>query len=140
MVASQPALRDAAFVVLKDVVSEKKRKFTSAYHSCGPSSTAKILLIRGKDPCSRLRQVDLHDAQARRMSWSMTKIDTRSNFKIRSVECLPVEVKAQILGQVHANVGFGGYRVVRVLELLFVDMDRDIGAFEVLQATSMVKM
>lgn len=98
------------------------------------------LLIGRKDPGTTLLEVHLHDTQARGMARSVPKVDSWSEFQERSIERLPVEIKAQVLGEVNANVCLRRNRVVGVLKFLLVDVDRNISALEVLQASGVVQM
>lgn len=98
------------------------------------------LLVSRKNPGSTLLEIDLHDTEPRRVPWSMPQVDPWSKFQERAVECLPIEIEAQVLGKVYAEVSLCGDGVVCVLKLLLMDINRHIGAFEVFKASSMIEV
>lgn len=71
MISSQPALRDAAIVILMDMI-----------------------LMSRKDPGTGVLEIHLHDAKTLGVTRRMAKIDARSNLQKRSVERFPVQVEA----------------------------------------------
>lgn len=103
MITRQPPLRHIALEVLLDVV-----------------------LIRREDPRSTVLKVDLHNAESRRVAWSVTEIDALCDLEEVAMEGFPVEVKPEVFGEVDADVGFGGDGVVGVFDLFLVDVDGDV--------------
>lgn len=99
-----------------------------------------VILVASHDPRSALRHVDLQDAQSRRVSRRMSHGEARCDLVVFTVKRLPVDIEGQVLRHVDARVGFGCYRIERVLDLELVDVDRDASISEMLESTGMVKM
>lgn len=79
MVPRQPPLRDRALPVLAHVVH-----------------------VRSEDPRPALREVDLQDAQTRRVPGGVVDVETGCELQEGACEGLPVEVEAEVVGQVDA--------------------------------------
>lgn len=89
MIARQPALRRRCVIVLLEVE----------------------LVGRG-DPSARVGQIDLDDAQARRVAGSVDDVDALGELDVRAVHGLPVQVEAHdVLGEIDAFHGEGAASV-----------------------------
>jgi hypothetical protein len=101
LIPHQPALRRRILVVLADVV-----------------------LIRREDERAVTRQVDLHQAETRRVAGAVVERDSLADLVGRHGESLPVEgSQGEVGGEVDAAVGFGCDGPGGVFEFFFVDVD-----------------
>ena len=99
-----------------------------------------MILVRREDPGPAILEIDLHDTKSWCVAGRMANIDTGSEFEERAMECFPIEVEAEIFRQVHSNVTLRGDGIIRMFELLFMDVYRYSGAFEVFQTSSVIEM
>ena len=70
-----------------------------------------MIHIRSENPRATLKLINLHDTQSRRMSRGMSQRNPLGDFKNWSRPGLPVDVELEIMAEVDAQVGFGGYGV-----------------------------
>jgi len=85
---------------------------------------ANVVLVRREHERPVARQVDLHEAEARRVPGAVAQGDALAELEGRGAEGLPVEgCQGEVGGEVDAAVGFGGDGPGGVFKLLFVDVD-----------------
>ena len=101
LISHQPALRRRILVILANVV-----------------------LVRREHERAVARQVDLHEAEARRVARAVAEGDALAELEGRCGEGLPVEGgEGEVGGEVDAAVSFGGDGPGGVFEFFFVDVD-----------------
>lgn len=67
--------------------------------------------------------------------------DALENVKVRVVERLPIQfIEAHVMAHIRAKMGLCGDCPAGMLELLFMGIDGDINADEMLQTTCMIQM
>ena len=85
---------------------------------------ANVVLVRREHERPVARQVDLHEAEARRVAWAVAESYSLAELEGRGGEGLPVEGgQGEVGGEVDAAVGFGCDGPGCVFEFLFVDVD-----------------
>ena len=99
-----------------------------------------MILIRREDPRPRLPQIHLHNGQTRRVTRRVAKIDARCDLEEWPEPGFEVEREVEVFGEVDPDVWLGRHAEIRMLQLLLVDINRDICALEVLQPTRMIQM
>ena len=117
MISRQPSLWMAVLIVLPDVI-----------------------LIRREDPSTGFGHIDLQNAQTRSMTRSMADLQSLSNLQETTRERLPIDFEVEVVGKIDAEIGLGGHAIEGVLQLRLMNINRNIRAAEVLQASSVIEM
>ena len=83
-----------------------------------------MVLVRREHERAVARQIDLHEAETRRVAGAVAESDSLAEFEGRGGEGLPVEgCEGEVGGEVDGVVGFGCDGLGCVFEFLFVDVD-----------------
>lgn len=136
MVSSKPALWNAVMEVLIHVVPTRQ----SAYKQQKRYIFESRVHVRCENPSATVVEIQLHDTQARSMAWRVMKVDPRCQLQEVATEGLPVEIKSQVMRQIHPEVILGGNRVECVLQFEFMDVDGHARVPEMFEATSMIEV
>lgn len=98
-------------------------------------------LVRSPDKSAIFLEIHLHDNKTWRVAWRMIQCDTLEEIKLRLVECLPFQsFQGHVVREIYSEICLRGYSPAGVLELFFVDINRNVGVYEVLKAACVVEM
>lgn len=99
-----------------------------------------MIHVTSKNPRPALGHVELQDTQSGRVPWRVPDNHALGKLKDAAAKGLPVDVEAQVVWQVDAEVKAGRDAVEGVLELNLVHVDGDRGAGEVGQPAGVVEV